>query len=149
MYEINIFLSYAWEKTQHNNTIKNWIFKTEWNVEGNPVSFKDLSLAKHPTEDKALQQAINEQIDKSHVVLIPIGTYARYSRWIEKEIEACKRKRPILAVNPWERRQNSLYIEDHATDKAHWDQALIVQKIWDLYAKYHYQKNKVPYHGWR
>lgn len=52
--------------------------------------------------DKQLKEAILKQIAMSHVIVIPTGMYANYSKWIQKEIDGSSDyNKPILAVNPW------------------------------------------------
>jgi hypothetical protein len=54
-----------------------------------------------------LQDAIFNQIARSHVIVIPSGMYANYSKWIQKEIAGAKNySKPILAVNPWGQQKN-------------------------------------------
>jgi hypothetical protein len=45
-----------------------------------------------------LKNAIYNQISRSHVIVIPSGMYANYSKWIKQEIKGSKTyNKPILA----------------------------------------------------
>jgi hypothetical protein len=60
------------------------------------LGFRDYSVvARNNPADNAnntiqLQDAIFNQIARSHVVVIPSGMHATYNKWIEKEINEAK-----------------------------------------------------------
>ncbi len=79
-------------------------------------------------------EAILRKIERSHVVVIPTGMYANYSKWIQKEINASMNKgKPILAVNPWGQQRKSSVVAEASTQVAGWNSQSVIQGIWKLY----------------
>lgn len=79
-------------------------------------------------------EAISRRIERSHVVVIPTGMYANYSKWIQKEINASvNREKPILAVHPWGQQRISSVVAEASTQMAGWNSQSVIQEIWNLY----------------
>lgn len=108
------------------------------------LDFRDFSIPKddpihNAKTDQALQEAIFNKIARSHVVVIPSGMYANYSKWIQKEIDGAKAySKPILAVNPWGQQKKSGVVLNNADDGVGWNKQPIINAIWQLY----YERNK-------
>lgn len=53
--------------------------------------------------DKALYQAIKNQMQVVNCVVMLAGVYSTHSKWINKEIEIAKNvfSKPLIAVEPW------------------------------------------------
>ena len=84
--------------------------------------------------DKQLKEAIFDKIGRSHVIVIPMGMYASYSKWIQKEIDgAVDYAKPILAVNPWGQERSSSVVGDAAAKKIGWNKETVINSIWELY----------------
>ena len=84
--------------------------------------------------DAQLRRALYNQIAKSHVIVIPTGMYASYSKWIQKEIDgAGEYGKPILAVNPWGAQRTSADVKDAANKVVGWNADSVVGGIWELY----------------
>lgn len=138
-YSINVFISHAWNYSEVYNTLEQWIFKENWNVDGVPIYFKDYSIPKHnpihhARTERELQDAIFNEISKSHVIVIPTGMYSTYSRWIQKEIDGAKGwTKPILAVNPRGQERISGVVADNADEHVGWTKKSVVDGIWNLY----------------
>jgi hypothetical protein len=137
--QIHVFVSHSWWYSQHYDTLAGWIFDEKWRFGQASLDFRDYSVPKDspihnaPT-DKALREAIYRQIGMSHVIVIPMGMYANYSKWIQKEIDGariyCK---PILAVNPWGQLRRSSVVAAAATRTVGWNRQPLVNAIWELY----------------
>jgi len=85
------------------------------------------------TSDRQLREAIYAQISRSHVVVIPTGMYAQYSKWIQKEIEGAQLyQKPILAVNPWGQHRKSSVVANAAAKLAGWNSKSVVEGTWSL-----------------
>lgn len=70
----------------------------------------------------------------SHVIVIPTGMYANYSKWIQKEIDgSLGYSKPILAVNPWGRQRASGIVVDSASKLVGWNKKSVINGIWELY----------------
>lgn len=138
-YNINVFISHAWSYSEVYDTLAQWIFKENWNIDGVPINFRDYSIPKHnpihhARNERELQDAIFNEISKSHVIVIPTGMYATYSRWIQKEIDGAKGwTKPILAVNPRGQERASGVVVDNADEHVGWTKKSVVDGIWNLY----------------
>ncbi|WP_417820416.1 TIR domain-containing protein [Terasakiella sp.] len=136
---IHVFISHAWSRSEHYDTIADWVFEQNWSIGQASIVFKNFSVPKndpiHDAEsDKELEEAIFRKISRSHVIVIPTGMYASYRKWIQKEIDGSKSyKKPILAVNPWGQKRKSSIVLDNADDEAGWNAKSVVTKIWNLY----------------
>lgn len=137
--QIHVFISHAWAHSHHYNTLSSWIFGESWSVGQASLDFRDYSVPKNnPIHNvpntAALQQAIFNQIARSHVVVIPSGMYATHSKWIQKEIDGAKvYKKPILAVNPWGQQRKAGVVLSNADEGVGWNKQSIINAIWGLY----------------
>lgn len=140
--QIHIFISHAWAHSHHYETLERWIFQEPWSVGQASLDFRDYSIPRHNpilnvSSSKALQDAIFNQISRSHVVVIPSGMYASHSTWIQKEIDGAKAyKKPILAVNPWGQERKSGVVLNNADAGVGWNKQPLINAIWNLYADF-------------
>ena len=138
-YQIHIFISHAWAYSDHYDTLSNWIFKESWSVGQASLNFQDFSVPKNDpihnaNNDAQLKNAIYNKISRSHVIVIPSGMYANYSKWIKKEIEGSKAySKPILAVNPFSQQRKSGVVLDNADKAVGWNKKSVIDAIWNLY----------------
>lgn len=68
------------------------------------------------------------------VILIVVGVYSSYSKWIIKEIaiaQSFSKPKPILAIEPWGSYRTS-YVKEHADATVGWNGASIVSAIRSL-----------------
>ena len=139
--QIHVFISHSWSYSGHYDTLSDWIFGQNWSFGQASLDFRDFSVPKnHPihntSNDTQLKNAIYNKISCSHVIVIPTGMYATYSRWIEKELDgAVHYSKPILAVNPWGQVRNSSVVQQKATKSVGWNKKPVVNEIWNLYPK--------------
>lgn len=137
--QIHVFISHAWAHSHHYNTLSSWIFCEPWSVGQASLDFRDYSVPKdnpiHNVQStQALQDAIYNQISRSHVVIIPSGMYTAYSKWIQKEIDGAKLyNKPILAVNPWGQERKAGVVLNNADDGVGWNKQPLINAIWQLY----------------
>ncbi len=140
-HQIHVFISHAWGHSGHYNTLADWIFNGNWSVGQASLDFRDFSVPKddpiHDADnDKQLEDAIFNKISRSHVIVIPMGMYANYSKWIQKEIDgAGDYSKPILAVNPWAQQRSSSVVADAADLKVGWNKDPLINGIWQLYSQ--------------
>jgi hypothetical protein len=138
MYEVAVFISHSWAYSDHYETLAAWIFGENWNVDGAPLQFIDMSVPKdnpiHFAQNESqLRGAIYTKITLSNVVVIPTGMYANYSNWIQKEIDgALSFNKPILAVNPWAQERKSSIVSSAAANTVGWNKQSVVSGIWEL-----------------
>lgn len=143
-HQIHVFISHSWSYSGHYNTLSSWIFEESWSVGQASLNFHDYSIPKndpihHARTDKALRETIYNKIARSHVIVIPAGMYANYSKWIQKEIDgAQKYNKPILAVDPWGQQRTSSVVRSAASKEVGWNRKSVIAGIWNLY--YYYRK---------
>lgn len=136
---INVFISHAWSYSGHYDTLSNWIFNNRWRSGQASLDFRDFSVPKNDpihdaNNDTELREALYRQIGLSHVIVIPTGMYANYSKWIRKEIDGSKNYgKPILAVNPWASLRRSSVVAAAATRTVGWNKQGVVDGIWELF----------------
>lgn len=137
--QIHVFVSHSWSYSDHYDTLSDWIFNRNWSVGQASLDFRDFSVPRNDpihnaTNDAKLREALYNQISRSHVIVIPTGMYAAYSKWIQKEIDgAVGYGKPILAVNPWGAQRTSADVVEAATRVVGWNAKPVVKAIWDLY----------------
>lgn len=142
-HQIGVFISHSWKYDDHYKTLREWIFDGSWNVNQVPLQFYDYSIPKdnpihNAPNSGALQNAIYTEIQKSHVIVIPMGLYSTYSQWIQKEIDGARAyRRPILAVNLWGQERKSSVVAEAATEVVGWNKKPVVNGIWQLYRKHY------------
>lgn len=135
---MNVFISHSWSYSDHYDRLAEWIFDETWTVNGQRIQFTNTSVPRDnpihfAPNDAALQQAIYQRIAGSHVVVIPTGMYANYSKWIRKEIDGAKvYRKPILAVDPWAQKRASSVVADAADDAVGWNKQPIINAVWRL-----------------
>lgn len=137
--QVHVFISHAWAFSDHYNTLADWIFGGRWSVGQASLDFRDYSVPRddpihHARNQDELKEAIFNRISRSHVVVVPTGMYASYSRWIQKELSGANLySKPILAVVPWGQQRNSKDVSDEAHETVGWNKESIINAIWRLY----------------
>ena len=137
--QIHVFISHSWTYSDHYKTLASWIFDGNWRIGQASLDLRDFSVPRddpihNASSERQLREAIFGQIARSHVVVIPTGMYANYSKWIRKEIDGANQwAKPILAVNPWGQQRTSSIVSRAATDTVGWNSKSVVRAIWSLY----------------
>lgn len=137
--QIHVFISHSWAYSGHYETLADWIFNKNWNVDQASLDFRNFSVPlndpiHNANNDYQLRQALYNQISRSHVIVIPTAMYANYSKWIQKEIEGANGyRKPILAVHPWGAQRTSADVQNAATKLVGWNSQSVVSGIWELY----------------
>lgn len=138
-YQIHIFISHSWAYSGHYQILRSWIFERNWSVGQASINFLDYSVPQNNPihssgKDSDLMEAILRKIERSHIVIIPTGMYAHYSKWIQKKINASiDKEKPILAVHPWGQQRISSVVAKASTQMAGWNSKSVIRGIWDLY----------------
>lgn len=139
VHQIHVFISHSWSYSEHYDTLSSWIFSKSWKFGQASINFFDYSVPKdepihNARTQRALQEAIYAKIARTHVVIIPTGMYASYSKWIQKEISGANSyAKPILAVNPWGQERTSSVVARAANLTVGWNSKSVVGGIWELY----------------
>lgn len=135
---MNVFISHSWTYSDHYNKLAEWIFDERWFINDTQLNFFDTSVPKDnpihfAPSDQELQAAIFQRIAQSHVVVIPTGMYASYSKWIGKEIEGSRLyRKPILAVDPWAQKRASSVVMAASTQAVGWNKQSVINGVWNL-----------------
>lgn len=135
---MNVFISHSWAYSNHYDRLAEWIFGETWSVNDQRIQFLNTSVPRdnpihYAPNDATLQQAIYERIAASHVVVIPTGMYANYSKWIRKEIDGARLyRKPIIAVDPWAQKRASSVVADAADESVGWNKQPIINAVWRL-----------------
>ena len=138
MIERAVFVSHSWAYSEHYDTLADWVFGQNWNVDGQPLNLVDTSVPKedpihYANNQNELQAAIYARILVSSVVVIPTGMYVNHSNWIQKEIDGAKAYSvPILGVNPWGQEKKSSIVSSEASELVGWNSKSVVDGIWRL-----------------
>ena len=138
-YQVHVFVSHSWAYSDHYEKIDEWLFDQVHRFGQASVRYHDYSVPKndpihHAPNERALQDAIFAKISRSHVVVIPTGMYANYSKWIRKEIDGARHwNKGILAVNPWGQQRKSSVVASAANTVVGWNRQSVVRGVWDLY----------------
>lgn len=128
----NLFISHSWTYGSQYENLINLLDKRSY------FFYRDCSVPKgdplHTSgTDRALYNAIKNQIMPSSVVLILAGVYASYSKWIDKEIQIAQTEfltsKPILAIEPWGSERTSVKVKDAADEIVGWNTESIVSAI--------------------
>ena len=137
--QIHVFISHAWSYSGHYDTLADWIFNNNWSLGQASLDFRNFSVPKNDpilnaNNDTQLRTALYNQISRSHVIVIPTGMYANFSKWIQKEIDgAGVYGKPILAVDPWGAERTSSVVSNAAQKIVGWNKRTVVSGIWELY----------------
>jgi hypothetical protein len=137
--QIHIFISHSWSYSGHYDTLSDWIFNQNWSVGQASLDLRDFSVPKNEpihnaSNDMQLKNAIYNKISNSHVIVIPTGMYANYSKWIKKELDGAEYYgKPVLAVNPWAQERKSSVVQQKATKSVGWNKQSVIDEIWNLY----------------
>ena len=143
-YQIHVFISHSWAYSDHYDTLEDWIFKKKWSQGQASLDLRDFSVPKNDpihnaSTDQALREAIFNQILRCHVIVIPLGMYANYSKWIQKEIDGANYyAKSILGVNPWGQERRSSVVVAAAKETVGWNSESVVGGIWQLYRSLSY-----------
>ena len=138
-HQIHVFISHSWKYSGHYDTLAGWIFGQSWRVGQASLYLHDYSVPRtnpilNASNDRQLRDAIYDQIRRSHVVVIPTGLYASYSKWIGKEIDGARvYRKPVLAVDPRGALRTSSVVSQAADQTVGWTSGSVVKAIWDLY----------------
>ena len=125
----NLFISHSWNYGSQYNNLTSLLNRRAF------FSFKNYSVPESnpiigARTDKQLEEAIENKVRASSVVVIMTGVYATYSKWINKEIAIAKRfGKPILAVKPYGSRNMSTVVQNAADEICNWSTESVVAAI--------------------
>lgn len=131
----NLFISHSWS---YSDAYEKLIALLD---NDSNFSYKNYSVPKddpinNATTDKALKDAIKNQMQYASVVLILAGVYSTYSKWIDKEIDLAQNgfstPKKIIAIEPWGSEKTSTKVKNAADKIVKWQTSSIVNAIKEL-----------------
>jgi hypothetical protein len=140
-YTISVFISHSWSYSEHYERLKEWIFGNNWRVGNVPLFILNTSVPRDdpihsaPT-DSALYDQILRRIIMSDLVICPTGMYSTHSKWIGKEITACRHTgTPLVAVNPWGQERKSSIVLANAIEEVGWNKQSVIDAVYKYRSK--------------
>ena len=126
----HIFISYSWDYSYHYETIKSWLTEAPyftWTNYSVPIT-NPLDV----NSTRELKQKLFNRISNSSCVIILSAMYAKYSRWIDFEIDtAVAMDKPIIGIRPWGQERVPIKIQENADIMIGWNSAPLVQAVRD------------------
>ena len=125
-----LFISHSWTYGDAYEKLVNFFDEHPNFKWSNYTVPKDDPIHNAP-DDNALFNAIKNQIEPVHCVIILAGVYSSYSKWIQKEIQIAKVEydKPVIAVAPWDSEKTSKVVKDNADVIVKWQSRSIVDAI--------------------
>lgn len=126
----NLFISHSWAYDDAYETLVSFFNEYPSFKWANYSVPKDDPIHNAPS-DKALYEAIKNQMCSVNCVVMIAGVYSTYSKWINKEIEIAKQvySKPLIAVELWDSEKTSKIVKDNADEIVKWQSASIVKAI--------------------
>ena len=126
----NLFISHSWAYGDAYEKLVSF-FDEHQNFKWVDYSVPKDDPIHNAPNDKALYEAIKNQMPFVNCVVMMAGVYSTYSTWINKEIEIAKEvySKPLIAVEPWGSEKTSKIVKDNADEIVKWQSASIVNAI--------------------
>lgn len=131
----NIFISHAWQYSEHYNTIVKWL--NEAQDEGT-LTWKNYSVPEHDplidpntTAGKTkLKEMLKNQISPASKVIILAGMYAAHSEWIDYEIDtSVDYDKYIIGVKPWGQQRIPAKVQNNANAMPGWNKDTVINAV--------------------
>lgn len=125
-----LFISHSWAYGDaYEKLVK--FFKEHPNFSWTDYSVPKNDPVHNAKNDAQLYNAIKDQIQPVHCVVMLAGVYSTYSKWINKEIQIAKSdfNKPIVAVEPWDSEKTSKIVKENADAIVKWQSKSIVDAI--------------------
>lgn len=125
----NLFISHSWNYGDQYQGLLDLLNKDT------SFDYKNYSVPENDPiqgvkSDRALKEAIRNQMQPASCVLILAGVYATYSKWINIEIELAKEMgKKIIAVEYWGAEHTSAVVKDAADEIVGWNSKSVIKAI--------------------
>ena len=128
----NLFISHSWAYGDAYEKLVKMLDEASY------FSYRNHSVPKHSPihnapNQAALREAIRNQMNGCHAIIILAGVYSTYSKWINEEIALANRgfanPKPIIAIQPWGAEKTSTIVKDNADKVVGWNTSSIVNAI--------------------
>ena len=126
--QYGVFISHSWKYSAGYNRVVSMLRDAsnfKWNNYSVPIH-----NPKEGTSDRALENALINQIKPTNVVIILSGMYVNHSKWIQKEIDIAKRfGKPIIGIRPRGNTLTPQAVQNAAIQIVGWNTDSIVSAI--------------------
>lgn len=125
----NLFISHSWTYSDAYEKLVNLLDADPY------FTYKNYSVPKNDpihnaTYDYQLKAAIRNQMQHASCVLILVGVYSTYSKWINIEIQLAQEMgKKIIAIEPWGAEKTSIKVKNSANTIVKWQTSSIVKAI--------------------
>ncbi|WP_283130695.1 TIR domain-containing protein [Enterovibrio norvegicus] len=129
----NLFISHSWAYGDAYEKLVKMLDEAAY------FSYKNHSVPKddpiHNANSAAqLREAIRNQMNGCHAIIVLAGVYSTYSKWINEEIVLANEgfasgKKPIIAIQPWGAEKTSTFVKENADIVVGWNTKSIVDAI--------------------
>lgn len=131
----NLFVSHSWSYSDaYDGLIK--LLNSNSNFDYRNYSVPKNDPIHNASTDKALKEAIKNQMQYASVILILAGVYSTYSKWINIEIDLAQSgfyvPKKIIAIEPWGAEKTSIVVKNAADKIVKWQTSSIVNAIKEL-----------------
>ncbi len=128
----NLFISHSWTYGDAYEKLISLLGDASYFSYRNHSVPKDDPIHNAPNQT-ALREAIRNQMNGCHTILILAGVYSTYSKWINEEISLSKNgfqnPKPIVAIQPWGSERTSKLVKDNSDIIVGWNTNSIVSGI--------------------
>lgn len=125
----NLFISHSWNYSNAYDCLLKLLDK-KWSFQYKNYSVPKDDPIHHAANDRQLRRAIREQMQHASCILILVGVYASYSKWINVEIELAEELgKKIIAIEPFGAEKTSIAVKRHADRIVKWNTESIVNAI--------------------
>ncbi len=123
-----LLISHSWHYSNQYDTIKSWLNNaTSFIWYNHSVSADNPFTVKSKNQ---LKTELSQQIQGCNAIIVVAGMYAKYSEWIDYEInEAIKMNKPIIAIKPWGNERVPKNIQDSANILIGWNSDSLISSI--------------------
>ncbi len=126
-----LFISHAWQYNKDYYNLEKMLNAAE------NFSWDNYSVPEHNPKDanneRALKEALRNQITPTNCVLIISGMYVKYRKWIQYEIdlatEGFKKPKPIIGIRPRGSERIPKEVSEIANEMVGWSTSSIVNAI--------------------
>ncbi|MDD0974286.1 TIR domain-containing protein [Pseudomonas fontis] len=125
----NLFISHSWCYADSYERL-NLLLKAHPSFKYRDLTVLSDTPILQADNERELDQAIENKILRSSVVLIMAGVYSIHGHWINKEIEVAQRLgKPIIAIKPFGPERISSVVRKAANAECAWNTVNIVRTI--------------------
>lgn len=125
-----LFISHSWAYSDPYEKLVSF-FNKHSNFEWADYSVPKDDPIHNAPNDKALYEAIKNQMRFVNCVVMMAGVYSSHSKWINNEIKIAKivYSKPLIAVEPWASEKTSEIVKNNADEIVKLQSASIVNAI--------------------